>query len=278
MAEHKSVYEAVVAIMSEVNFVDETGTVSSRGGSYKYASDLDIIRAIRPAMINHDVVMFPVASAMAEPESFTTSGGSVWSRIRIAMTYRFYHAPSDTFFDAQIVGEGADPGDKAAYKANTGAQKYALRQVFTIPVGGDDPDKENADTTKSNTTRGQSSSKGAAPKSAPKSKSAPKAESKTQPAEKFDSAKMNKAIEYAVPEGAPLAGMKLSKVQQDTEVGPIVLLWLAGLRKSPKGEMFEPTEEDKPVMGAARYIVDFSPTFQKSLEVFKTNNPELFAE
>ena len=39
----------------------------------------------------------------------------------------------------QAVGEGADAGDKASYKAATGLYKYALRQTFCIETG-DDPD------------------------------------------------------------------------------------------------------------------------------------------
>lgn len=41
-----------------------------------------------------------------------------------------------------IVGAGADkPGDKAAYKAQTGAKKYGLLNLLGIAVG-DDPDEE----------------------------------------------------------------------------------------------------------------------------------------
>src|SRR5262249_31856915 len=41
-------------------------------------------------------------------------------------------------------GEGLDGGDKAPYKAMTGALKYALLQSFLLATG-DDPEDERAD-------------------------------------------------------------------------------------------------------------------------------------
>jgi hypothetical protein len=43
----------------------------------------------------------------------------------------------------QSIGTGADSGDKAAYKAATGALKYALLTGFLIPTG-DDPESDIA--------------------------------------------------------------------------------------------------------------------------------------
>lgn len=40
-----------------------------------------------------------------------------------------------------MIGEGMDTGDKAIYKAITGAQKYVLMKTFLIPTG-DDPELE----------------------------------------------------------------------------------------------------------------------------------------
>ena len=43
----------------------------------------------------------------------------------------------------RVAGEGADVGDKAPYKAMTGALKYALLQSFLLSTG-DDPEDEHA--------------------------------------------------------------------------------------------------------------------------------------
>jgi hypothetical protein len=52
------------------------------------------------------------------------------------------------------VGEGQDAGDKAVYKAMTGALKYCLLKTFLIPTG-DDPERD------------ETPAKPPAPKSAP---------------------------------------------------------------------------------------------------------------
>lgn len=53
----------------------------------------------------------------------------------------------DTGFgeDTVITGEGIDKGDKAGYKAYTGALKYYLANTFMVATG-DDPEKDSPDT------------------------------------------------------------------------------------------------------------------------------------
>ena len=49
------------------------------------------------------------------------------------------------FFETTIItGEGIDKGDKAGYKAYTGALKYYLADTFMVATG-DDPEKESLD-------------------------------------------------------------------------------------------------------------------------------------
>jgi hypothetical protein len=60
------------------------------------------------------------------------------------MNYRFVDARSGEELTVRVAGEGADPGDKAPYKAMTGALKYALLQSFLLSTG-DDPEDDRAD-------------------------------------------------------------------------------------------------------------------------------------
>lgn len=61
-----------------------------------------------------------------------------------------------------ITGEGIDKGDKAGYKAYTGALKYYLANTFLVATG-DDPEKESPDT-KMNTKKPTTSTKKATEK------------------------------------------------------------------------------------------------------------------
>ena len=65
-----------------------------------------------------------------------------------------------------ITGEGIDKGDKAGYKAYTGALKYYLANTFLVATG-DDPEKESPDTkmnTKKPTAKSTTSTKKATEK------------------------------------------------------------------------------------------------------------------
>ncbi len=60
------------------------------------------------------------------------------------MAYTFADVDSGEEIVAKVAGQGLDPGDKAPYKAMTGALKYALLQSFLLATG-DDPEDERGD-------------------------------------------------------------------------------------------------------------------------------------
>jgi hypothetical protein len=61
-------------------------------------------------------------------------------RVVLLVTYRLLHE-SGEHVDIQTMGSADLGGGKAAYAAQTGALKYAVRQLFAIPTG-DDPDAD----------------------------------------------------------------------------------------------------------------------------------------
>jgi hypothetical protein len=63
---------------------------------------------------------------------------------RVVMAYTFADVDSGEEIIAKVAGQGLDAGDKAPYKAMTGALKYALLQSFLLATG-DDPEDERAD-------------------------------------------------------------------------------------------------------------------------------------
>jgi len=143
MTEPKNIHEAIIGVMKEVGYVQKQkkGTLK-----YSYAGEAALIAALRPAMINHNITMqstYPTVDFGA----FTTNKGYVMNSARVHGEFTFTHAPTETNIVVRAIGEGMDTGDKAIYKAMTGAFKYALRQTFVIETG-DDPDKERLEETK----------------------------------------------------------------------------------------------------------------------------------
>lgn len=132
---HKSLTEAKLAIMAEVGYCLKT---KSAGLNYTYASEAELIAALRPAMIEHGVTLHPVGQKLVESYKYETKRGSQMFVVRIESTYKLNHSSGSE--EIQVFGEGADMGDKALPKAMTCAMKYAIRQAFLIETG-DDPDK-----------------------------------------------------------------------------------------------------------------------------------------
>lgn len=259
-----NVYQRIHAVMLDVSGVQETGKVAHGRTNYSYASDTDLITALRPAMLEHGLVMVPVK---VEPALDLDKVGSqeTMSRVVLVQTFRVQNIDEpDDFVDVQVLGEGADTLDKAVYKAHTGALKYALRLVFTLPTG-DDPDQF------------ASSQQEQAPTQKKRKRSAPSANN-APVAPQVDRAKLEKALGYTVPEGLniPMENMSFGEVQKDGLTGVYTLLWLAGRVPNHDGVVFEPDTEDlKKVSGAAQYVVAHSDIFQEHLPQFKAANPEL---
>jgi len=63
---------------------------------------------------------------------------------RVVIAYTFSDVDSGEEIVAKVAGQGLDAGDKAPYKAMTGALKYALLQSFLLATG-DDPEDERVD-------------------------------------------------------------------------------------------------------------------------------------
>ncbi len=133
----ENIHTAILKVMSEVGYVQKKRT---QGLNYSYAGEAALIEAIRPAMIEAGITMHVSDVQHVASNDYTTKNGAVMHSLSIISQITFSHAASGTSITSQAFGEGADSGDKAAYKAQTGAYKYALRQTFCIETG-DDPDK-----------------------------------------------------------------------------------------------------------------------------------------
>ena len=137
---HKNIWEAQLAVMREVSYVQKKGRVGEGKYGYSFAGEADLIAQLRPAMVNHGVTMYPSACELLGTEEYKTRSGNRNSLILSKRTFVFAHATSGTQCEVVVFGEASDTGDKRASKAMTLAKKYALREFFLIETG-DDPDE-----------------------------------------------------------------------------------------------------------------------------------------
>ena len=78
------------------------------------------------------------------------------------LEFRLFDIDTGFYEETTITGEGIDKGDKAGYKAYTGALKYYLADTFMVATG-DDPEKESPDN-KMNNKSNRITTRNASPK------------------------------------------------------------------------------------------------------------------
>lgn len=131
---------AVAAVMASYRGVEKSGVNSFH--RYKYASDADLLWTLKPAMASAGLAFILVDWVIVREAEAKTKGGGAERLVDLAVTYRLIHK-SGEYLTIKAPGSGQDPGDKALYKAMTGAFKYALRQTFAVPTG-DDPERDES--------------------------------------------------------------------------------------------------------------------------------------
>ena len=123
------------------------GYVQKRGHNerfnYSYVTAADIAGAVGDLLSQLGVVVVPSLESISY-EPMRNGGGQVERMARVIMTYTFTDVDTAEAVTVKVPGEGLDVGDKAPYKAMTGALKYALLQSFLLATG-DDPEDERPD-------------------------------------------------------------------------------------------------------------------------------------
>lgn len=142
MIEHKTVHEAMVAVMAAVDPIAKNKT--NQGQGYRFRGVDDVYQSLQAIMANHGI--FTTSEVKGEPD-YTEfplgKNGTLTFRTRAVFRFTFWHV-SGTSVTTEVIGEGMDSGDKASNKSMSVAHKYALLQAFLIPT--DEPkDPENED-------------------------------------------------------------------------------------------------------------------------------------
>jgi len=124
--------------MSEVQYIQKRGV--NKFHKYKYATESDVSEKVREVLAEQNVVMLPDVVEHTSREHKNKSGNTEYIAT-VKMKFTFIDGETGESLSIHSIGEGQDAGDKAVYKAITGAQKYALMKAFMIPTG-DDPEAD----------------------------------------------------------------------------------------------------------------------------------------
>lgn len=134
-----SLASKLAKIYEAVGYVQKTGTNAAQG--YKYVQAAEVAATVREQLSKLNVIMTPTAVDVVS-EGTTPSGKQTLLTLRF--TWTLTDGDSGETISWQSIGTGSDATDKAAYKAATGALKYALLTGFLIPTG-DDPENDSND-------------------------------------------------------------------------------------------------------------------------------------
>jgi hypothetical protein len=132
------VHKKMAAVQKLIRDVPKSGRNPKQGYSFRTIDD--VVATVKAAM---DKVGLTVSPTDMQLLNFKEEVGDRKTTVRVLIkaTYAFCDPDDGSYFPIAALGEGVDyGGDKATYKAMTGAQKYALTQALTLPCDGFDPE------------------------------------------------------------------------------------------------------------------------------------------
>lgn len=163
----RGLHEKLVRVMHECAYVQKTGNANFG----KFAGDEDIMRRVNPALVENGISCHVADIQILRTDKFEQRSGGVWERVMLRLVLRLTDAASGESIDLVGIGEGADPQDKAVYKAMTGARKYAWRLALNMATG-DDPDVDH-DEPEGDMVEQPQGDQSAPPRAAPRPAAAP---------------------------------------------------------------------------------------------------------
>lgn len=135
----EAIVKKVVALMKDIGAIPKNSVNTFH--KYKYRSHEDVMNAMQPALIKAGLLLVPVKKTVTLIQP---------GHVLVEVCYRFTDGTESVDFwglgEGQDISREGKPGDKAIYKAQTGALKYALNDVLAL---GTEDDAETDRTTHS---------------------------------------------------------------------------------------------------------------------------------
>lgn len=151
----KEISKAIIAVMTEIEWVAKSMTVWSGNNSYKWVSDKDVRILMRESMIKNGLSLVPISvtptikvdrwdeiDTYSKVEWATKSKQSVFTEV--VTKYLLIHTSGESL-EVSGYGQGVDTQDKWAGKATTYALKNTLLNMFLVPTWVDTDDTHSDD-------------------------------------------------------------------------------------------------------------------------------------
>lgn len=128
------IYEKILNIMKKVEYLAKDDKVEFGNTKYKALSEEKVTCIMRKAMIEENIVVFPIEMDESREGNIT----------HVHVKYKMLDVSDGSSIEVVSCGDGYDSQDKGSGKAMTYAFKYMWLRTFAIPTG-EDPDKVSSD-------------------------------------------------------------------------------------------------------------------------------------
>lgn len=149
----KEISLAIIAVMTEIEWVAKNMTVWSGSNQYKWVSDKDVRLAMRDSMVKNWLSILPIwvqskvqIDRWEEDDSYKPGIKKTKQSCftEVETKYLLLHTSGESI-EVSWYGQGVDSQDKWAGKATTYALKNALLNMFLVPTGVDTEDTHSDD-------------------------------------------------------------------------------------------------------------------------------------
>lgn len=133
-----NIYQRISNVMKEVRYIQKNASINGGGASYKAVTHDEVVANVRPALIEHGIMMFPNLIYSEVIDGKTATGKA---KIRYQAAYEINFVNIDDGADRVTIvieSHADDNGDKAPGKALSYATKYAILKLFCIETGEND--------------------------------------------------------------------------------------------------------------------------------------------
>lgn len=130
-AEKPSVFELIPRVMADVGAIGKS--LKNEQAGYAARAIDDVMNAVQSALIAHGVFYAPNVVSVAYDVVEVGKNRTLMRQVTATIRYTFYGPQGDSF-DASVLCEALDSGDKSSSKAMSMALKYGLLQVLCVPT------------------------------------------------------------------------------------------------------------------------------------------------
>ena len=128
----KQVIRGIHGVMTDVGSIGKDREVTF-GEKFKYRGIDDVLGALQPLFIKHQIICLPTVLNIDREERSTNAGKPV-TRTTLTVQYRFISTIDGSELEIIAMGEGLDNSDKGIGKAASTAFKTMAFQLFVIPT------------------------------------------------------------------------------------------------------------------------------------------------